>query len=144
MTVRHLNYQVHRADPRFGVEISGPDLTRPVDDAAADALHHDFIGHRALVRDQHLNPHQHVTAMRIIGDPFDHLTARPAATRVLLPFLLDCASSPDYSIRFGWRRGDFVPWDDQATWHYAIGDYANEPRRHRMVIATRKSFARCA
>jgi alpha-ketoglutarate-dependent taurine dioxygenase len=271
VTVLHPTYQVHRAGPRFGAEISGIDLTRPVDDATADALRREFIDHRVLVfRDQHLDPDQHIAAVRIFGDPFDHPTARrddanrlsypydvsrtgkasvwhvggiwrtppfsiesltyqavpelgghtlwadlqaayddlsdpvkallesvsavydgdpgdyaqgsdrsavgetveqpvvlthpdtrrkglflssgalgltgvtAAEARVLLPFLLDHASSPDYSIRFGWQPGDFVLWDNLATWHYAIDDYADGPRRYRKVIATRENFARRA
>ncbi|KAA9149317.1 TauD/TfdA family dioxygenase [Amycolatopsis acidicola] len=58
-------------------------------------------------------------------------------SKALLPFLLSHASSPDYTIRFGWQPGDFVLWDNLATWHYAVDDYGNGPRVYRKVIATR-------
>ncbi|MBW8487488.1 TauD/TfdA dioxygenase family protein [Actinomadura parmotrematis] len=64
-----------------------------------------------------------------------------AEAKVLLPFLLQHAASPDYTIRFSWRPGDFVLWDNRATWHYAIDDYADGPRRYRKVIATREHLA---
>jgi len=51
----------------------------------------------------------------------------------LLPFLLNHASSPNYSVSFGWRPGDFVIWDNLATWHYAVNDYVG-PRAYRKVI----------
>ncbi|MDB4872590.1 MAG: taurine dioxygenase [Gemmatimonadales bacterium] len=265
MTALSTTYQVHRAGPRFGAEILGLDLARPVDDATADALRQEFLTHKVLVfRDQHLDADQHVEAVRIFGEPFDHPTAQrddgnrfvypydvrqagkasrwhvggvwrnppfsiesltyqavpdlgghtlwadlqaaydglsaPIQTllksvsavydadpgnyaqgsrrtgvgktidhpvvlthpdtgrkglflstgalgltgvtadegRVLLDFLLAHASSPNYTIRFGWRPGDFVLWDNQATWHYAIDDYDDGPRRYRKVIATRE------
>lgn len=57
-----------------------------------------------------------------------------AESRALLPFLLAHASSPNYTVRYGWHPGDFVIWDNQATWHFAIDDYGNGPRAYRKVI----------
>lgn len=57
----------------------------------------------------------------------------PAEGKALLPFLLAHASSPNYAVEFGWRKGDFVIWDNQATWHFAVNDYAG-PRAYRKVI----------
>jgi taurine dioxygenase len=36
--------------------------------------------------------------------------------------------------RYGWQPGDFVTWDNQATWHFAIDDYGSGPRVYRKVI----------
>jgi hypothetical protein len=49
--------------------------------------------------------------------------------------LLRHASSPNYTIRFGWQPGDFVLWDNQATWHYAVDDYGDGARVYRKVLA---------
>jgi len=252
---------VHRAGPRFGAEITGVDLTRPVDDTTADALRRAFAEHKVLVfRGQNLTPDQHVEAVRIFAEPFDHPTAlrhpdnplvypynvrqtgkastwhigglwrtpvfaiesltyqevpdlgghtlwadlqaayddlsepfkqllesvsavydgnaenyaqgsrktapgdtvehpvvlehpltgrkglfistsarsltgvTPQEGRALLDHLLRLASSPDYTIRFGWRPGDLVLWDNQATWHYAVDDYGDGARVYRKVI----------
>ncbi len=57
----------------------------------------------------------------------------PAEGDALLPFLLAHASSPNYSVSFGWKPGDFVIWDNLATWHYAVNDY-DGPRAYRKVI----------
>lgn len=57
----------------------------------------------------------------------------PAEGAAILPFLLAHASSPNYSVSFGWRPGDFVIWDNLATWHYAVDDY-DGPRVYRKVI----------
>ncbi|MEV5349903.1 TauD/TfdA dioxygenase family protein [Streptomyces achromogenes] len=253
---------IHRTGPRIGAEVTGVDLTRPVDAATADALRGAFRDHKVLVfRDQHLTPAQHVEAVRLFAEPFDHPTAQrhpdhplvypynvrhtgkastwhigglwrspafavesltydevpelgghtlwadlqaayddlsepfktllagvnavydgnpenyaqgsrktaPDETttehpvvlehpltgrkglflsssalgltgvtaqegRVLLDHLLRHAASPDYTIRFGWRPGDFVLWDNQATWHYAVDDYGDGARVYRKVI----------
>jgi alpha-ketoglutarate-dependent taurine dioxygenase len=58
-----------------------------------------------------------------------------AESKAILPYLLAHASSPDYTIRFGWRPGDFVLWNNRATWHYAVDDYGDGPRVYRKVIA---------
>ncbi|CAO5191702.1 Taurine dioxygenase [Frankia sp. AiPs1] len=56
-----------------------------------------------------------------------------AEGEALLPFLLKHASSPNYTVSFGWKPGDFVIWDNQATWHFAVNDY-DGPRAYRKVI----------
>jgi alpha-ketoglutarate-dependent taurine dioxygenase len=58
----------------------------------------------------------------------------PAEGAAILPFLLAHASSPNYTVSFGWQPGDFVLWDNLATWHYAVNDY-DGPRAYRKVIA---------
>jgi alpha-ketoglutarate-dependent taurine dioxygenase len=251
-------FEVRPASPLIGAEIEGVDLTQPVDEPTARALREAFWTHKVLVfRDQHLSPLQHVAAVRIFDEPFDHplwvkrhpdsrlvypfsfetgtadhwhiggtwrnppfsiesltyqvvpevgghtlwadlqaaydgLSApvrellesvsavysgypgdgtgtRPPVTETveqplvrahrhtgrkgllisssalrlsgvteaesaaLLPFLLAHASSPNYTVSFGWRPGDFVLWDNQATLHYAVNDY-HGPRQYRKVI----------
>ncbi|MFF4271791.1 TauD/TfdA dioxygenase family protein [Streptomyces sp. NPDC001536] len=253
---------IRRAGPRFGAEIDGVDLTRPVDDLTAGELRRAFAEHKVLVfRGQHLTPDQQVEAVRIFAEPFDHPTAlrhpenplvypynvrqtgkastwhigglwrtpvfaieslvyeevpelgghtlwadlqaayddlsepfkqllasvkavydgnaenyaqgskrtaqgdpvehpvvlehpltgrkglfisssaqgltgvTPQEGRVLLDHLLRHASSPNYTIRFGWQPGDFVLWDNQATWHYAVDDYGDGARVYRKVLA---------
>lgn len=66
------------------------------------------------------------SALRLTG-------IEPAEGAALLPFLLNHASSPNHTVAFGWQPGDFVIWDNQATWHYAVNDY-DGPRVYRKVI----------
>lgn len=54
-------------------------------------------------------------------------------SKALLPFLLAHAS-PNYTVSFGWKPGNFVLSDNLATWHYAVNDY-DGPRVYRKVIA---------
>lgn len=253
-------FEARPASPLIGAEIEGVDLTQPVDETVSGALREAFWTYKVLVfRNQHLTPLQHVDAIRIFDEPFDHplwvddkrhpdtrlvytfdyergtadrwhiggvwrrppfhiesltyqvvpevgghtlwadlqaaydgLSApvkellesvsavydaypgdgtpdRPPVTgtvelpvvrahrhtgrkglfisssalrltgvteaesRALLPFLLSHASSPNYTVSFGWKPGDFVLWDNLATWHYAVNDY-DGPRQYRKVI----------
>ncbi|MFD8778233.1 TauD/TfdA dioxygenase family protein [Streptomyces sp. NPDC059916] len=254
-------FDILRAGPRFGAEMTGVDLTAPVDETTAEALRQAFRDHKVLVfRGQHLTPDQHVAAVRLFAEPFDHPTAAkdaanplvypynvrqtgkastwhigglwrdpvfaiesltyevvpdlgghtlwadlqaayddlsepfkellesvsavydgnaenyaqgstktasgpnvehpvvlahpatgrkglfistsaigltgvtPAESKALLDHLLRHASSPNYTIRFGWQPGDFVLWDNRATWHYAVDDYGDGARVYRKVI----------
>lgn len=254
-------FTVTPSGPRIGAEITGLELRHGVDPVTADQLRDALRVHKVLVfRDQHLSPDQHVAAVSIFGEPFDHPTAQrhpdnplvypyrveqtgkashwhigglwrtppfryeslvyeevaelggdtlwadlqaayddlsvplrtlldsvgalydadpehyaqgsttnavtrtvehpvvrtdsgtgrkglflshgalrltgvtEAESRALLPFLLTHASSPNYTVRYGWTAGDLVIWDNQATWHYAIDDYGTGPRAYRKVI----------
>ncbi|MFE9726743.1 TauD/TfdA dioxygenase family protein [Streptomyces sp. NPDC005794] len=258
-------HEIRRVGPRFGAEVIGIDLTHSVDEGTADQLRQAFQEHKVLVfRDQNLTPDQHVAAVRIFAEPFDHPTAAkdsahplvypynvrhtgkastwhigglwrspvfaiesltyeevpelgghtlwadlqtayddlsepfkvllesvsavydadpqnyaqgatrssvvetvehplvlkhpatgrkglfistsalgltgvtPEEGRTLLDHLLRHASSPDYTIRFGWNPGDFVLWDNQATWHYAVDDYGDGARVYRKVIGVER------
>jgi len=256
-----VGYEVVPVSPLLGAEIVGVDLADGVDDATAQALRQDFWRHKVLVfRNQHLTPDEHVDAVRVFDEPFDHpqwlqrdqgnrlvyvfdfekaggaastwhvggtwrnppfniesltyqvvpdigghtlwadlqaaydglsepfkellesvsavydahpgdgVNPRPPVTetvehpvvrthrqtgrkglflsssalrlngigsaegQALLPFLLAHASSPNYAVDFGWRAGDFVIWDNLATWHFAVDDY-DGPRAYRKVLA---------
>jgi alpha-ketoglutarate-dependent taurine dioxygenase len=260
MTTTHTApYLVAPTSPVLGAEIVGVDFASGIDDATAEALREDFWRYKVLVfRNQNLSPDEHLEAVRIFDEPFDHplwlhrdqnnrlvyvfdlqeagaasrwhvggtwrnppfniesltyqvvpeiggrtlwadlqaaydglsesfqqllesvsaeysadpgdgtynrppvtetiehplvrthrhtgrkglflsssairLTGiEPAEGQALLPFLLAHASSPNYAVGFGWKPGDFVIWDNQATWHFAVNDYRG-PRAYRKVI----------
>ncbi|MEW1631477.1 TauD/TfdA family dioxygenase [Streptomyces sp. NPDC089173] len=265
MTTVTTPHEIRRVGPRIGAEVIGVDLTEPVEEKTADELRQAFEEHKVLVfRNQHLTPDQHVEAVSIFAEPFDHPTAvkdtanplvypynvrrtgkastwhigglwrspvfavesltyeevpelgghtlwadlqaayddlsepfkallasvsaaydadpqnyaqgtkrtavaetvehpvvlehpltgrkglfisasalhltgvTPAESKVLLDHLLRHASSPDYTIRFGWNPGDFVLWDNRATWHYAVDDYGDGARVYRKVIGVER------
>ena len=43
--------------------------------------------------------------------------------------LQEYVTRPEQTVRWQWRVGDLVIWDNQATMHYAIRDYGTERRR---------------
>ncbi|MFD5386118.1 TauD/TfdA dioxygenase family protein [Streptomyces sp. NPDC127074] len=46
----------------------------------------------------------------------------------LLSFLCRQAHVPEYQVRFHWQPGDIAFWDNRATQHYAVNDYAPHRR----------------
>jgi taurine dioxygenase len=54
----------------------------------------------------------------------------------LLAELTAHAVRPDFVYRHNWRRGDLLMWDNCATQHLAVGDYALPQRRlmHRTTV----------
>ncbi|MBO3675858.1 TauD/TfdA family dioxygenase [Streptomyces sp. NEAU-YJ-81] len=46
----------------------------------------------------------------------------------LLSFLCRQAHVPEYQVRFHWQPGDVAFWDNRATQHYAVNDYAPHRR----------------
>ncbi|MEU0301136.1 TauD/TfdA family dioxygenase [Streptomyces sp. NPDC006175] len=59
----------------------------------------------------------------------------------LLRFLFQQAHVPEYQVRFRWQPGDVAFWDNRATQHYAVNDYAPHPRvAERVAIAGDRPF----
>jgi taurine dioxygenase len=53
---------------------------------------------------------------------------------LLLPFLFEHVTRPEFQVRFSWRPGDIAFWDNRSTQHYAVYDYAGPRVMHRIVI----------
>ena len=65
-------------------------------------------------------------ARRIVG-----LSSSESAD--LIRLLQSHVTRPENTVRWRWRQGDVVIWDNQATQHYAIDDYGDQPRRVQRV-----------
>ncbi|UNO39195.1 TauD/TfdA family dioxygenase [Streptomyces sp. MST-110588] len=60
----------------------------------------------------------------------------PQASRDLIRVLQEYVTRPEQTVRWKWRAGDLVIWDNQATQHYAVYDYGSEYRRgERVTVA---------
>lgn len=88
ITDRATSFEVHHSTPRLGAEITGLRLAGGVDEDTADTLRDLFRTRKVLVfRDQHLTPDEHVAAVSIFAEPFDHPTAsRHADNRLAYPY----------------------------------------------------------
>ncbi|MEW1755920.1 TauD/TfdA family dioxygenase [Streptomyces cyaneofuscatus] len=54
----------------------------------------------------------------------------------LLRLLFQQAHAPEFQVRYSWRAGDVAFWDNRATQHYAVNDYAPHRRvAERVAIA---------
>lgn len=59
----------------------------------------------------------------------------------LLSFLCRQAHVPEYQVRFQWQPGDIAFWDNRATQHYAVNDYAPHRRvAERVAIEGDRPF----
>ncbi|MFC0863168.1 TauD/TfdA dioxygenase family protein [Sphaerimonospora cavernae] len=81
---------------------------------------HPVTGRKALFVNK-------IFTTRLVG-----LTDRENET--LLPMLTDHVRSPDFQVRFRWEPGSMALWDNRCTQHYAVADYAERRRMHRVVI----------
>jgi alpha-ketoglutarate-dependent sulfate ester dioxygenase len=60
----------------------------------------------------------------------------PSVSRDLIRVLQDYITRPEQTVRWRWREGDLVIWDNRATQHYAIADYGTAHRRgERVTVA---------
>jgi taurine dioxygenase len=46
----------------------------------------------------------------------------------LLDLLFSHATKPEFCIRHSYTQGDVVMWDNRSLMHYAVNDYAKQPR----------------
>ena len=51
--------------------------------------------------------------------------------RAMLPFV----TGPEFTVKWEWRPGDIVVWDNRSTIHYASNDYP-DMRRVMMRVST--------
>jgi taurine dioxygenase len=55
----------------------------------------------------------------------------------LLQYLFSHLESPNFQVRFRWKKGSVAIWDNRSTQHFAVADYLPAYRRmHRVIIDT--------
>jgi taurine dioxygenase len=65
----------------------------------------------------------------------------PTESATLLRLLYDHIAEPERVVRWRWQVGDLAFWDNRATAHYAVLDYADQPRRlHRITLEGDRPF----
>lgn len=59
----------------------------------------------------------------------------PQESAPLLAMLYDHCAKAEFTCRFQWQPGSVAFWDNLATWHLAVNDYAGESRlMHRITV----------
>src|SRR5271165_6714446 len=108
--------------PHTGAEVTGVDLTQPVDAALRERLNRAFVEHSVLVfRDQHLSPRQLLDAVQLFGEVFPQHN-----TRFALP---DCPEIHYISNQDKFPDGRrYIPGEG---WHT---DHSNDVRPPKATI----------
>jgi len=57
-----------------------------------------------------------------------------AESRRILALLYEQLREPRYQLRHRWSVDDLVIWDNLATQHFAVGDYSEYRRMHRVTV----------
>ncbi|WP_433334191.1 TauD/TfdA dioxygenase family protein [Spirillospora sp. CA-294931] len=52
----------------------------------------------------------------------------------VLPLLFDVVRDPQFQVRLKWRVGTLAFWDNRPTQHYAVADYTQRRKMHRVTI----------
>ena len=60
--------------------------------------------------------------------------------RALLDFLYAHQTRPEFQVRVGWSPDQVLLWDNRATVHYAMNDYAGHRRRLQRVTSMERAF----
>ncbi|MDX2320113.1 MAG: TauD/TfdA family dioxygenase [Moritella sp.] len=56
-------------------------------------------------------------------------------SNALLAKLFTLARQPEYQVRFKWQANSLAIWDNRCTQHFAVIDYADNPRKlHRVTV----------
>jgi taurine dioxygenase len=55
-------------------------------------------------------------------------------SNALLSLLHDHIDQPEYQCRFRWQKNSIAFWDNRCTQHYAVADYTEIRRMHRVTV----------
>jgi taurine dioxygenase len=58
----------------------------------------------------------------------------PQESALLLNFLYQHCTQPEFVFRHRWSQGDLMIWDNRCTMHYAIVDYDDDRYMHRTTV----------
>ncbi len=103
----------HRLDLR-GMQDKNPPSVHPV------VRVHPETGRKALYVNRS-------SVTRLIG-----LSRRE--NEALLPLLFDAVRDPVFQVRLNWGVGTLAFWDNRPTQHYAVPDYTERRKMHRVTI----------
>lgn len=70
---------------------------------------------------------------------------KESESRALLDFLFRHIETPEFQVRFKWRKNSIAFWDNRCTQHYAVADYYPQLRHmHRVTVEGDRPFYRAA
>lgn len=123
-----------RAEHRYGANWSGmpqPSVAGFAQHAETNAL----VSHHPIVR---VHPRTGEKALFVNPIYTDHIVdMSPIESRLILGYLFDEITRPEYTVRFRWAPGNVLFWDNRATCHIPPRDIDHldvERRLHRVTL----------
>ena len=55
-------------------------------------------------------------------------------SQVLLKYLCDWVSNPEFTVRYRWNKGDVGMWDNRCTQHFVVNDFVGERVVQRITV----------
>lgn len=104
--------------------------------AAADVNVNDFDGQNQFVHPVVIeHPETAQPALFVNAGFTSHLQGFSAQeSQLLLEFLYEHSTRPEFCYRHRWQANDLVIWDNRATQHLAIQDYSADRYLHRSTV----------
>ena len=123
-----------RAEHRYGANWSG--LPRPGQSSYSERYaKNSLVAHHPVVR---VHPRTGEKALFVSPVFTDHiLDVSPIESRLILGYLFDEITRPEYTVRFRWAPGSVAFWDNRATSHLGpqdIGHLDVERVLHRVTL----------
>jgi alpha-ketoglutarate-dependent taurine dioxygenase len=123
-----------RAEHRYGANWSG--LPRPGQSAYSERIaQNSLVSHHPVVR---VHPRTGEKALFVNPVFTDHiLDVSPIESRLILGYLFDEITRPEYTVRFRWAPGSVAFWDNRATSHLGPQDLGHldvERVLHRVTL----------
>jgi taurine dioxygenase len=123
-----------RAEHRYGANWSG--LPRPGQSAYTERIaKNSLVSHHPVVR---VHPRTGEKALFVNPVFTDHIVGvSPIESRLILGYLFDEITRPEYQVRFRWQPGSVAFWDNRATSHLGpqdIGHLDVERVLHRVTL----------
>lgn len=122
---------VHDFEPVFGHRLPGEKLEAMRREYPP--MHHPIVARHPETGEQILYVNRLFTTH--LADAYTAKGMRRAESDALLATLFEVVTIPEHQVRFRWRRNSVAIWDNRATQHYAVYDYADpEGRQTRRVM----------
>ncbi|WP_027574561.1 TauD/TfdA family dioxygenase [Bradyrhizobium sp. WSM1743] len=126
------------ADELWAVHSNAYDYTVMGNASQADRQHFDEIYTRTIYETEHPVVRVHPeTGERtlVLGDlVLRFVGISKYDSQKLFDLFQSHITAPENTVRWNWKQGDVVMWDNRATQHYAVNDYGNQHRVVRRAV----------
>jgi alkyl sulfatase len=129
-------WALHSNDYDYGAQSGGGVAEK----SATDRKHHDEVFKSTIYQTEHplVRVHPETGERALLLGHFVRriLGVSVSDSRYLFDLFQAHVTRLENTVRWHWAPGDIAMWDNRATQHYAIDDYADLPRKmHRVTVS---------